>query len=147
MYCNQCGKEIIETSKFCNNCGTPVPEEDAIAPMPQPPSNAVEDLQKKLREIDNRKKPPAPKSAVLKSALDVVKGKTSVSDLIFGESFEGKKLADKRKLILDYPLPTSPKDLEHFAKYINSEIELKKTSPDVLTDVWKEKLKQVYSFA
>ena len=54
------------------------------------------------------------------------------------------KSAQKRKVVEPDCVQTH---LEHFAKYINSEIELKKTSPDVLTDVWNEKLKQVYSFA
>ena len=56
-------------------------------------------------------------------------------------------MADKKKLIQDYPLPTSPKALASFAKYINLEIEAKKKEPDALTPVWKEKLKQVHLFA
>ena len=149
MYCSQCGKDISETAKFCSNCGCPVPEEEKpnLASKQQSAFDAVEDIQKKLREIDNRKKPPVKKGDVLKSALDVVKGETSALGLIFGDSFESKKLEDKKQLILDYPLPTSPKALASFAKYINSEIEAKKKEPDALTEVWKEKLKQVHLFA
>ena len=149
MYCNQCGKEISETSKFCSNCGCPVLEEvnKSSAPIEHSSFDAVEDLQKKLREIDNRKKPPVKKGDAIKSALDVVKGEASALGLVFGDAFGGKKLEEKKKLILDYPLPTSPKALANFAKYINSEIEAKKRDPDALTEVWKEKLKQVHLFA
>ena len=28
MYCNQCGKEISENSKFCSGCGCPIPEKE-----------------------------------------------------------------------------------------------------------------------
>ena len=60
MYCSQCGKEISEKSKFCSNCGCPVEEEAKPAPAPiqQSSFDAVEDIQRKLREIDSRKKPP-----------------------------------------------------------------------------------------
>ena len=149
MYCSQCGKEISEKSKFCSNCGCPVEEEAKPAPAPiqQSSFDAVEDIQRKLREIDSRKKPPIKKGDVLKSALDVVKGEKSALGLVFGDSFESKKIEDKKQLILDYPIPTSPKALASFAKYINAEIEAKKKEPDALTPVWKEKLKQVHLFA
>lgn len=149
MYCSQCGKEISKTSKFCSNCGSPVPEEEnpSSTPKRQSAFDAVEDIQKKLREIDKRKKPPVRKGDVLKSALDVVKGEASALGLVFGDNFESRKLEDKKQLILNYPLPTSPKALVSFAKYINSEIKARKKEPDALTEVWKEKLKQVYLFA
>lgn len=154
MYCSQCGKELSEKSKFCSNCGCPVEEEDKLssAPTQQSSFDAVEDIQKKLREIDNRQKPSVKKSGVVKSAFEslkeTIREEASASGLeFFNSSFEEQKLADKKQLILNYPLPTSPKALASFAKYINSEIEAKKKAPDALTPVWKEKLKQVHLFA
>ncbi len=113
----------------------------------QPPHDAVADIKKKLKEIDSRKKPPTKKEGVLKSAIKIAKKEASVLDFVFGDSFEADKLADKKQLIVDYPLPTSPKALADFAKYINQEIVAKKKTPDELTPTWKEKLKQVYEFA
>lgn len=154
MYCSQCGKELSEKSKFCSNCGCPVEEENkpSSAPVQQSSFDAVEDIQKKLREIDSRKRPSAKKGGVVKSAFEslkeTIREEASASGLgFFNDSFEEQKLADKKQLILNYPLPTSPKALASFAKYINSEIEAKKKEPDTLTPVWKEKLKQVHLFA
>lgn len=149
MYCSQCGKEISQTSKFCANCGCPIPEEGKSnsAPNQQPVCDAVEDIQKKLKEIDNREKTTVKKVSAVKSALSIVKGEVSALDLVFGDNFESKKLEDKKQLILDYPFPTSPKVLLRFTKYIHAEIEAKRKEPDELTEVWKEKLKQAYLFA
>ena len=154
MYCSQCGKELSEKSKFCSNCGCPVKEENkpSSAPVQQSSFDAVEDIQKKLREIDSRKRPSTKKGGVVKSAFDslkeTIREEASASGLgFFNDSFEEQKLTDKKQLILNYPLPTSPKALASFAKYINSEIEAKKKAPDALTPVWKEKLKQVHLFA
>lgn len=149
MYCSQCGKKIPGTSKFCSECGCSVSVEDETtsAVNHQSAHDAVVDLQKQLREIDKRKKPPAKKENVIKSALKVATGGVSPLDLVFGDSFEEKKTEDKKQLILDYPLPTSPKALASLARYINSEIVAKKREPDALTDVWKEKLMQLYLFA
>ena len=54
MYCSQCGKEISETAKFCSNCGCPIPEEEKpnSTSKQQSSFDAVEDIQKKLREIE-----------------------------------------------------------------------------------------------
>ena len=154
MYCSQCGKEISETSKFCSNCGCPVTEQGKtdFEPKQQSAFDVVEDIQKKLREIDNRRKPLVKKSGIVKSAFEslkeTIKTEVTASGLAsFKDGFEEEKLADKKNLILNYPLPTSPKALANFAKYINSEIETKKKEPDALTPVWKEKLNQVYLFA
>ena len=153
MYCSKCGKEIPNNSRFCNECGSPVTEDSKTDFEPkQPAFNAVEDIQKKLREIDNRKRPPAKKGGVVKSAFESLKNtireEAAASGLtLFDDGFEEEKLADKKKVIQDYPLPTSPKALASFAKYINSEIEAKKKEPDALTPVWKEKLKQLHLFA
>lgn len=149
MYCGQCGKEISGTSRFCGNCGYCVTEEakNNSVPKHQSSFDAVEDIQKKLREIDSRIKPPVKKGDVIKSALNIVKRKTSALELVFGDNFESKKIEDKKQLILDYPLPTSSKALASFAKYIYSEIEAKKKEPDTLTEVWKEKLNQIHQFA
>jgi len=149
MYCSQCGNEIIENARFCNNCGHPIPqkEESNSAGNQQAFLDAVEDIQQKLREIDNRKKDPIKKENVIKSAIKVAKKGVSAIDSVFNNSFEEKKLADKKQLILNYPLPSSPKALANFAKYINSVIVSKKREPDALTDAWKDKLKQIYLFA
>lgn len=149
MFCSQCGEEITKSSKFCSNCGYPITKEEIkdVAPKTEKAFDAVKDLQKKLREIDSRKKPPVKKGDVIKSALDVVKGEVSALGLVFGDSFESKKLEEKKQLILGYPLPNSPKALASFARYISAEIEAKKREPDALTEVWKEKLKQVHLFA
>lgn len=149
MYCSQCGKKIPEASKFCNECGCPIQEETETnsANTHQSAYDAVADLQKKLREIDKRKKPPAKKETVLKSALKVATGGVSPLDLVFGDSFESKKTEDQKQLILDYPLPASPKALASLARYINSEIVAKKRNPDALTEAWKEKLMQLYLYA
>lgn len=154
MYCSQCGKEISETSKFCSSCGCPIPEEDKpnVSPKQQSTFDAVEDLQKKLREIDSRKRPSSKKGGAVKSAFEslkqTIREEASASGLtLFSDSFEEEKLEDKKKLILNYPIPTSPKALASFARYINLEIEAKKKEPDALTPVWKEKLKQVHLFA
>ncbi len=154
MYCSQCGKELSEKSKFCSNCGCPVEEEAKPTPAPvqQSSFDAVEDLRRKLREIDSRKRPTTKKSGVVKSAFEslkeTIREEAAASGLgFFNDSFEEQKLEDKKQLILNYPLPTSPKVLASFAKYINLEIEAKKKEPDALTPVWKEKLKQVHLFA
>lgn len=154
MYCSQCGKELSEKSKFCSNCGCSVEEEAKPTPSPiqQSSFDTVEDIQRKLREIDSRKRPTAKKSGVVKSAFEslkeTIREEAAASGLgFFNDSFEEQKLEDKKQLILNYPLPTSPKALASFAKYINLEIEAKKKEPDALTPVWKEKLKQVHLFA
>ena len=154
VYCSQCGKEIPNNSRFCNECGSPVVEKSKtdFEPKQQPEFDAVADIQKKLRVIDNRKRPSGKKNGVVKSAFESLKNtireETAASGLkLFDDGFEEEKLADKKKLIQNYPLPTSPKALASFAKYINSEIEAKKKEPDALTPVWKEKLKQVHLFA
>lgn len=146
---SQCGNEISQTSKFCINCGCPVSVEgeSAFNEIPQSNFDVVEDIKRKLREIDKRKKPPAKKGGVIKSTLEIIRGESSVLDLVFSDDFEAEKLADKKQLILDYPLPNSPKALASFAKYINSEIASKKREPDELTEVWKEKLNQIHLFA
>lgn len=149
MYCNQCGKEIPNNSRFCNECGCPVFKDIKNDYEPkQPAFDAVKDIQNKLREIDGRKRPLSKKGGVVKSAFESLKNtireEAAASGLtLFDDGFEEEKLADKKKLIQNYPLPTSPKALASFAKYINSEIEAKKKDPDALTLVWKEKLKQV----
>ncbi len=154
MYCSQCGKKLSETANFCSNCGYPIHEEEKsnFASKPQSSFDAVDDIQKKLREIDNRKKPSVKKGGVVKSTIESIKEtireEAVASGLVFfSDSFEEKKIADKKQLILNYPLPTSPEELERFAKYINLELEAKKKAPDALTEVWKEKLKQVHLFA
>lgn len=153
MYCSQCGKELSGRAKFCSSCGCPVEDVNpSSAPVQQSSFNAVEDIQKKLREIDSRKRPSTKKGGVVKSAFEslkeTIREEATASGLGFlNDSFEEQKLADKKQLILNYPLPTSPKALASFAKYINSEIEAKKKEPDALTPVWKEKLKQVHLFA
>lgn len=154
MYCSQCGKELSDKSKFCSNCGCPVVEagKPSSTPTEQLSCDAVEDIQKKLREIDSRKRPSVKKGGGVQSAFEslkeTIREEASASGLaFFKDSFEEEKLADKKKVILNYPLPASPKALANFAKYINSEIEAKKKEPDALTPVWKEKLKQVHLFA
>lgn len=154
MYCSQCGKEIPNNSRFCNECGAPVAEKSQtdFEPKTQSTFDAVEDIQKILREIDNRKRPSVKKGGVVKSAFEslkkTIREEAAASGLkLFDDGFEEEKLADKKKLILNYPLPTSPKALANFAKYINLEIEAKKKEPDALTPIWKEKLRQVHQFA
>ena len=153
VYCSQCGKEIPNNSKFCCECGYPISErEKNDFETKQLAFDAVEDIQKKLREIDNRKRPLTKKDGVVKSAVASLKNtireeSSALGFKLFDDGFEEKKLADKKKLIQNYPIPTSPKALVSFAKYINLEIEAKKKEPDDLTPVWKEKLKQVYLFA
>lgn len=153
MYCSQCGKEIPNNSKFCNVCGYPVVENSKtdFEPKQQPMFDAVNDLRKRLREIDNRKRPSSTKSGVVKSAFEslkkTIREEAAASGLkLFDDDFEEEKLSDKKKLIQNYPLPSSAKALLSFAKYINSEIEAKKKEPDALTPIWKEKLSQVYLF-
>ena len=153
MYCSQCGKEIPNNSKFCCECGCPTQEQKkADFESSQQAFDAVEDLKKKLREIDNRKKPSTKKGGQVRSAFEslqkTIREESAACGLtLFKDSFEEEKLADKKKLIQNYPIPTSPKALASFAKYINSEIEAKKKDPDALTPIWKEKLQQVKLFA
>ncbi len=153
MYCSQCGKEIPNNSKFCYECGSPTPQGDKIDPKPaESPFDAVDDIKNKLSAIDNRKRPVIKKNGVVKSALESLKNTireeaATAGFELFDDGFEEGKLADKKKLIKDYPIPTSPKALASFAKYINSEIEAKKKHPDALTPIWQEKLKQVQLFA
>jgi len=149
MYCNQCGVEIRENSKFCSNCGCPVPKEKpgGFSTQKQPSFNAVEDLMQKLEEIDNRKKPTPKKGAFVQSTLDRIKKEAATAGLEVEDKFEEKKVEDKKRLILNYPLPTSPNALLAFAQYLYSEISAKKKFPNSLTEAWKEKLKQVYLFA
>ena len=154
MYCSQCGKKVSETSFFCSNCGFPIPKEDTtqFLQKQQLSFDAVEDIKRKLKEIDNRKRPPVKKGGAVKTAFESIKKnikeEASASGLaVFHDDFEEKKLADKKQLILDYPFPTSPEALANFTKYIYSEIEAKRKAPDALTEVWKEKLKQAHRFA
>lgn len=154
MYCIKCGKEIPNNSKFCNGCGFPVVEKSAkdFEAEQQPEVDVVEDIKKKLQEIDNRKRPTAKKGGIVKSAFasmkNAIREEAAASGLtLFDDGFEEKKLADKKALIQNYPLPTSPKALASFAKYINSNIVAKINEPDDLTPIWKEKLKKVYIFA
>lgn len=36
MFCNKCGKQINDISKFCNYCGAPIPTPDGVVPaIPQ----------------------------------------------------------------------------------------------------------------
>ena len=154
MYCSQCGKEIPNDSRFCSECGYPTAGKNNtdFEPKLQPELDAVEDIQKKLREIDNRKNTSANKDGKIKTAFEklkkTIRDEAAASGFtLFFDSFEEEKLEDKKKVIQDYPLPTSPKELACFAKYIKSEIKAKKKTPDLLTPVWKEKLKQVYLFA
>ncbi len=109
--------------------------------------NAVEDIKRRLKEIDNRKRPPIKKDDVIKSAVKAFKRETSVPDAVLTDTFAEKKLADKKSLILNYPLPRSPKDLLCFTKFVASEIAATKREPDALTYTWREKLKQIYLFA
>ena len=37
MYCNKCGSYIPSMRKVCSNCGTPVPDPNAPAPVVEPP--------------------------------------------------------------------------------------------------------------
>lgn len=149
MFCSQCGIEISEPAKFCSNCGSPIPESKTGNFTQKSPSvfDAVEDIQKKLNKIDSRQKPPTKKGNIIRSTLDVVKGESSVFALLFDDDFESKKIEDKKQLILNYPLPSNPKALANFAKYINSEITLKQEKPDELTETWKIKLKQIHRIA
>ncbi|MCQ2531476.1 MAG: carboxypeptidase regulatory-like domain-containing protein [Saccharofermentans sp.] len=41
MFCNKCGKEIIEGKKFCSGCGAPVPGASASAPASTPSATPV----------------------------------------------------------------------------------------------------------
>ena len=33
MFCNKCGKQINDISKFCNYCGAPIPTPDGVVPV------------------------------------------------------------------------------------------------------------------
>jgi hypothetical protein len=110
-------------------------------------SNAVEDIKNRLKEIDKQKKPPIKKEDVVRSAVKVLKRETSIVGLLLDDSFEEKKLDDKKTLILEYELPILPKELLAFVKYIHNEIAKKKKEPDPLLCTWKEKLEQSYVFA
>ncbi len=141
MYCDQCGKRIAKTSKFCSGCGSPVlGEENVSHEEKESILDPVKDIQKKLREIDNRKKPPKKKENTVKKAFDVLKGKVSILDLVFDDDFESQKMSDKKKLILEYPMPNSCDNLKKLATYMNSQIASNGREIDSLTDVWKEKL-------
>lgn len=143
MYCSQCGKRIAKTSRFCSGCGSPiVDEEDFSAKEQEEPYDPVKDIKKKLKEIDSRKKP-VRKKKTLKNVVNVFKGEESVFDLLFEDDFEGQKLSEKKRVILDFQIPDSLDGLEKFAKYINSQIQKK----DELMSAWKEKLKQVYDYS
>lgn len=112
--------------------------------------NAVEDIKNRLKEIDNRKRPPIKKSDVVKSVTKVLKRETSVLETLdsaLTDTFSEKKLEDKKKLVQTYNLPTTPKELLAFAKFVNSEIVTKKNESDPLMYTWKEKLKEIYLYA
>jgi len=154
VYCNHCKKETPTNANYCLGCGSPfseTPKTDS-APKPQSTFDAIEDIQKKLQEIDNRKRPSAKNNGSVKSAFESLKQTirdeaVSSGLTLFNDRFEEEKLADKKKLIQNYPLPSSPQALEHLAKYIISEIDAKKKNPDALTPIWKEKFEQVYKHA
>ena len=149
MYCTECGSKIFEGSRFCGNCGYRVIDtiehnnEDKI----QLPYDAVQDIQKQLKAIEKRKQTRRKTKRAIDSVLNVIKEELPSLDFAFSKSFEEKKLEDMRQLIINFPLPTSPQSLLRFAKYVNSVIASKRKEPDALTEVWKEKLKQIYLFA
>lgn len=159
MYCYKCGKEISNDAKNCNMCGCSVNQgaETNFSSKQQQEFDVVEDIQKKLKEIDNRSKPQSQKhypkqvedvKLAFESMKKNIREEAASSGLrVFVDDFEEKKLNDKKNLITHYPLPTSPKALLSFAKYIALEIKAKMKKPDSLTPVWNEKLLRVYQYA
>ena len=149
MYCTQCGIEISETSKFCSQCGSPVKENDISNNVSnkQNTYDAVQDLKAKLKEIESRKKPTIKKGKALTEVVNVVKKKAYDAGLPIKDTFEEQKLLDKKQLIIDYPMPDTPEQLERFAKYIASQSSSKNKQNDELTEIWKEKLNQVQRYS
>lgn len=147
MYCNQCGKEICETAKFCSNCGhqIPIKRKTKLTSEQLEVNDAANNLRKELKQIDKRKKTVIKTGKKQKATRYAVK-ETSSWDLIFGDNFESEKFEEKKQLIYNYPIPDSLNELVSFAEYINLEIEANKDKNDVLAIIWLKKLKQVYLF-
>lgn len=60
MYCNNCGNEIAEGSKFCSQCGTPVTQQTPKVPEKPDPGKAVTAADEKgvpVAENETKKKP------------------------------------------------------------------------------------------
>ncbi len=60
MFCEKCGMEIKENSKFCEGCGTPVSEisrkkETIVNEMPKADSNSIKAGQKSASTLSNEK--------------------------------------------------------------------------------------------
>lgn len=51
MFCTHCGKEILAGSKFCGNCGKPVPTANDPVPAPPPITQAAGTLLARLKSV------------------------------------------------------------------------------------------------
>lgn len=110
--------------------------------------NSIEkEILAELKKIDNRQKPKAAKGSTIKSITKIIKGEKSLLDTVFDNSFEEKKLDDKKQLIRDFPIPASPQKLLGFAHFLSATLHKATKEPDKLASTWKEKFKEVLLFA
>ena len=148
MYCSQCGKKIAETSKYCSGCGSPILEEEEFefSAQNEVVYDSVKCIQNQLDEAERQGKTLRIKNDPIRTLVETIKNEAYEAGLANDKQKE-KILENKKKIISDFPLPRSVKELLHFAKNIDSIISSKKAKQDPLTEVWEEKLKQVYRMA
>jgi hypothetical protein len=59
-YCRNCSQELLDDSRFCPNCGTPILE---AAHVPTPEAEVPEDPLQQILEAHSVDVPPQPRSA------------------------------------------------------------------------------------
>lgn len=87
MFCTNCGKEIIDTAKFCNFCGMPVKNMAASVPV-QPPVQSV-------RPVEYAAKETAP------AAEEIIIGETTEAEENVGGQSESSETVENAETAED----------------------------------------------
>ena len=137
--CPNCGEVMKSFSANCPSCGFEIRGSRA--------TTSVQEFAMKLEQIEQKQMPH-------------FEEKSSVMKMVFGKDFKGddydiqqakrdfekRRKSEKASLISSFPIPNTKEDILEFLLLASSNIDVK-TTHDIVTQAWLQKLEQVYQRA